>query len=173
MNTDAVQCNQCGAPLEIPVSARFVTCRHCSSSLAVNRTPSIVTTEVIERVTNAVDQMASDVADLKRRAELQEIDEAWEREQKRYLIQTEKGATEPSEATGIVMAVVAVVGGLAFASVAASFGFGFGVVGGLVVGAIGVFGGISNINNARRLKAARQRYLARRAAAFRTGDADE
>lgn len=170
MSTEPVVCNQCGAPLDIPSSARFATCRHCGSSLAVNRSPSVVTTEVIERVADAVDKMAADVADLKRRSDLQEVDDAWESERKRFLIQTKNGVTEPSETAGIMTAVIGVLAGLFFAYTAFSMGFAIGALFGVAFIVFALFAGISNVNRARALEDARRRYQSRRAAAIRKLD---
>ena len=49
MELISVSCNHCGAPLEVPPGANYVTCAHCGSRLAVKRTGSAVYTELLER----------------------------------------------------------------------------------------------------------------------------
>jgi hypothetical protein len=45
-----VSCNNCGAPLEVADSTRFVTCAHCNSCLRVERTGNAVFTEMLEEL---------------------------------------------------------------------------------------------------------------------------
>ena len=37
MRTIALQCNHCGAPLQVSESARFVTCTHCGTQLTIRQ----------------------------------------------------------------------------------------------------------------------------------------
>ena len=45
MKLEKLACNSCGAPLEVPESANFVTCNHCSTQLAVSRNDVLAVTE--------------------------------------------------------------------------------------------------------------------------------
>jgi LSD1 subclass zinc finger protein len=45
-----VRCDSCGAPLEIPPGVHFVTCRHCSAALEVERNSEEVYTQVWDQV---------------------------------------------------------------------------------------------------------------------------
>ena len=61
MELITLSCNQCGAPLEAPPSARFLTCAHCGSRLSVQRTGSAYYTEVMEQVATNTAQIATRV----------------------------------------------------------------------------------------------------------------
>ena len=47
MSLDRLNCNNCGAWLEVAPSANFVTCRECGARLAVHRTSTSTYTEVL------------------------------------------------------------------------------------------------------------------------------
>lgn len=173
MRTESVQCNHCGAPLELPESARFATCRHCGSPLAVHRSADVVTTEVMERVAETVEQMADQVRELRVQTELQRLASEWESERQSLLVRGKHGSVhEPSETMGISTIVIAVVIGLFFAGFAINSGFAMGAFMGLVVMGIGVFSGWQILQKSQQLQLARQRYDRRRMAAVR-GDFTE
>src|SRR5215207_11359057 len=92
MELETLNCNNCGAPLQVPESANFVTCTHCNSQLAVKRTETAHYTEVLQRLDNRTSEMAKELRQLKLQNELMAIDEAWEDEQREYLITPSKGA---------------------------------------------------------------------------------
>ncbi len=47
MYQESVRCNECGAVLQAPSSARYVTCNHCNISLEVHRTSVATYTEAL------------------------------------------------------------------------------------------------------------------------------
>jgi DNA-directed RNA polymerase subunit RPC12/RpoP len=61
MQLTPVNCNHCGASLEIPSAARFVTCRYCNSQLQVHRSETTITTEVLQRIDQNTASMAEDL----------------------------------------------------------------------------------------------------------------
>lgn len=165
MRIESVQCNHCGAPLELPESARFATCRHCGSQLAVHRSADVVTTEVMERVASTVEQMADEVRELRVQSELQRMAAEWESERQSLLVRGKHGSVqEPSEVMGIMTMVLAGGIGVAFAVFAFNSGFAAGALMGFVVAGIGLFSGWQILQKAERFRAARQRYDRRRAA---------
>lgn len=168
MNIESVQCNNCGAPLELPESARFATCRHCGAQLAVHRSTAAVTTEVLERVAAQVDRVADEVQQLRIQNELQRLDMNWERERQKLFVRTKNGpAREPTEASGIVVMVIACVMALVFGGVAASNGFGAGIVGAVLMALGGVFAGFQIMNKSRQMRTARSRYQTQRSRVLR------
>ena len=38
MKLFSLNCNKCGAPLDVPGKVRFLTCQYCSAKLSVQRT---------------------------------------------------------------------------------------------------------------------------------------
>ncbi|MFO0872056.1 MAG: hypothetical protein U0935_24275 [Pirellulales bacterium] len=174
MNVESVQCNHCGAPLEIPESARFVTCRHCNSSLAVHRSASVVSTEVLQQMSEQVGRVAQEVEKLRLENSLQRLDQSWERDQQQFYVKTKHGKQPPSAAGGIVTIVVSLGMALVFGSTAASQGFGAGVLISVLIAGIGIFAGVHMFRQADQLDAARRRYQIRRASLVQNmHDADQ
>ncbi|MFO0901532.1 MAG: hypothetical protein U0939_00950 [Pirellulales bacterium] len=170
MNIESIQCNHCGAPLELPESAKFATCRHCGSQLAVHRTASAVTTEVLQRVATQVEEMADEVRKLRLETSLSRMDREWEKRREGYLVHSKNGKPhEPSEVGG----VIAMVFGVVFAA----FGIGMGGPG-ILVGLLGcgvtIVMGVLQINSAQQFRAAKRRHeLARLAAIRAANDQDD
>ena len=40
MNAETLNCNNCGAPINVPAAAKYATCAHCGTQLAIRRTDS-------------------------------------------------------------------------------------------------------------------------------------
>jgi DNA-directed RNA polymerase subunit RPC12/RpoP len=86
METQAISCNHCGAPLQVPSSTRFVTCGHCGSQLRIERSKDAIFTEVLEDMRATQTEMAADLETLRLQNELERIDREWDRESRRYEI---------------------------------------------------------------------------------------
>src|SRR4051794_1900041 len=52
-----LSCNKCGAPLEAPPSANFLTCSYCGSRLAVHSSGSAYYTEVLGQIDQKTTQI--------------------------------------------------------------------------------------------------------------------
>lgn len=48
MKVIPLNCNHCGAPLEVAAKAKFVTCGFCNTRLSIQQTGSTYSTEVLE-----------------------------------------------------------------------------------------------------------------------------
>jgi DNA-directed RNA polymerase subunit RPC12/RpoP len=77
METQSVQCNHCGAPLEVGKATRFVTCQFCNSQLEVKRTESTVFTEEIAKITQNTERMAGSLEVLELQNDLERLDREW------------------------------------------------------------------------------------------------
>lgn len=86
MQLETLNCNNCGAPLQVSESANFVTCAHCGSQLAVKRTETAHYTEVLTRLDARTTEIARGLQELKRQSELNAIDEGWQEERQKYMI---------------------------------------------------------------------------------------
>ncbi len=163
MSLIPVACHSCGAPLEVPDEARFVTCRHCGIQLEVKHNDSAAWTEQIEAIeerTEAInertEQLADQVAHLQLQNAREDIDRQWDRERERFLIRQKDGRqTEPSTFGSIVGACVMGAIGL-FAGGAMHPGIGVLIV----VVAIGV--GLFGMQRATKFEQARRRYQQRK-----------
>lgn len=104
MDTISVSCNHCGAPLEVPRGARYLTCNYCGSRLEVHKTDSATYTDVLETIQENTSQMADDLGAIRRQNELEQLDRQWALERQEYLAQGKDGSTnEPATGAGMVV----------------------------------------------------------------------
>lgn len=115
MQREYVNCNQCGASLEVASTTNYVTCGKCGARLMVRRTGASIFTERVESPTTittpdlkgavlnyaevapaGVD--ADELTELKQRNELNRLenqlnrlDLEWERDKKRYMVRGRYG----------------------------------------------------------------------------------
>ena len=73
-----LNCNQCGAPLEVPAKARFVTCSFCNTRLQIQHQGAAAYTEVLEEMSGDIQQIRRDVA-------IQRLDQEWMIKRERYV----------------------------------------------------------------------------------------
>ena len=73
----ALNCNHCGAPLEVPEKANYLTCTFCQTQLSVQRSGGAAYTEALEKLDERTEQIADDVEILKLQAELDRLDREW------------------------------------------------------------------------------------------------
>lgn len=110
MQREHVNCNQCGALLEVMTTTQFVTCGKCSTPLAIRRTGASIFTEPVEAPTAITTPGLSgatltyseeiprrgeedELAELQRRNELNRLenqlnrlDLEWERKKEQYMV---------------------------------------------------------------------------------------
>ena len=139
VETESLSCNNCGAPLEVPSTANFLTCRYCGSRLVVRRTETAHYTELMERLEQYSQQLEDQAEYLRLRDDLDALDNEWQRERRRYLIRRPNGTFQaPTRwylGTSIVVALVVfgLTGGWFYASANAGPGaWFFGWVGGIL-----------------------------------------
>ncbi len=169
MELTTVSCNSCGAPLQVPAGAKFVTCNHCSCQLAVKHTDSVTFTEQLGEISERTEQIAEDVAELKYRQELEDLDRQWERERESYMVSDKHGRRHvPSRAGGLIGAVVAVVFGIFWIKTTSHGGAPamFPLFGVLFI-VVGIFVGIGSCSDANDYRKAEQAYRRKRAAVRR------
>ena len=155
--------------MQVPAGARFVTCNHCSCQLAVKHTNSVTFTEQLGEIGKRTEQIAEDVAELKYRQELEDLDRQWERERESFMVSDKHGRRQvPSKGGGLVGAIVAVIFGIFWIKTASEAGAPaiFPLFGVLFIVA-GIFVGIASCSDADDYRKAEQRYRRRRAAVKR------
>jgi len=74
MNLESITCNSCGAPIEIPETANFVRCNHCSTQLAVRREDDVTFTEELDRLEERTDELSEKVDSLATQNEIAALD---------------------------------------------------------------------------------------------------
>jgi DNA-directed RNA polymerase subunit RPC12/RpoP len=160
----SVNCNHCGATLEVDDNTRFLTCNYCHSRLAVQRTDSAVFTEVLEKLEAQTGQIAGNLKVIEMQNDLEKLDREWTMSRENLMVAGRNGGrSEPSIAGGIFIILIGVVGGGAWTVFAASHGApGFFPLFGLFFIGIAVVGGLMSISKAGQLDTTRSDYESRR-----------
>ena len=164
-SVEELRCNNCGAPLQVPTSANFVTCNHCRTQLAVRRDATASYTEALEQVSQQTEALTEQVKYLTYQHELAALDRQWESERKRHMVQNKQGTLHVPSRTGSLIAGTMIgMFGIVLVGTSASSGFGAtGVIGLCVMcGAVAVT--IYGFHKAQAYRAAYRRYQLRRAA---------
>jgi hypothetical protein len=74
----SLDCDRCGAPLDVPPTVRRVTCAHCGTPLTIQRNDSATWTEVAERIADNTGRIGDGVTLLTLQAELERLDREWQ-----------------------------------------------------------------------------------------------
>ena len=163
----SLTCNNCGAPINVPEDANFVTCSHCGSRLEIKHTDTASYTKVLERIDDRTEHMSEDLQAIKLQNELEQVDREWQMERERYLVRNKNGSTSTPDggniAVGVIGAVLAIGFLLFWISSAATMGApGFFVLFGVGMLVLVVVGIISSISKADGYRNAEQDYKRRR-----------
>ena len=91
MKVIPLNCNHCSAPLEVAAKAKFVTCGFCKTRLSIQQTGSTYSTEVLEDLKEATEQIARDVEAIKHSATIERLDRQWERDRMSHMVTNKHG----------------------------------------------------------------------------------
>jgi DNA-directed RNA polymerase subunit RPC12/RpoP len=149
-----VACHKCGAPLEVPGEARYVTCRHCGIQLEVKHNESAAWTEQIEDIKEQTEELVEQVAQLQYQNALDAIEQDWES----FIAQNGRPAKLSKTLSSFKMCITVAIG-LYFAS---QTGPGMPIMATMAV-SLGVGIGIYEIVQANKLEEAKRRYQHRKA----------
>ena len=163
MELMTLACQQCGAPLEVPVAANVVTCPHCQTQLAVVRTERETFTETLASLAERASRTEQQLAKLNLQQELERIDHDWDRLREQYLEYHGHGfRMEPSMLLQGGAGLLIAAGGAFVISLAATWAVpAFWVVGGVFV-LVGLLIGIQGIRKVLHFETARKRHQAKR-----------
>lgn len=102
-----LNCNQCGAPLDVPRKVRFVTCSFCNTRLQIQHEGAAVFTEALAEINEDLEQ-------IKRNTALMRLDQEWAASRENYVVRNKHGVSRIPTASGsrMGMIVVIVFGGL-------------------------------------------------------------
>jgi DNA-directed RNA polymerase subunit RPC12/RpoP len=168
MELITLSCGNCGAPLQVPDDAKYVTCNHCASQLAVRRTDTVTFTEKLDEISQRTQRIEGELSELKSRQELEDLDRQWEREREGYMIADKHGRRHvPTVAGSVFGGVAAAVFGVVWTAMAANMGGGGLAVFGVVFIVLGVGIGLHSYSKAQDYLVAERRYRRRRAEALR------
>ena len=91
MELIAVRCNHCGAPLQMPADAQFVTCMFCKSELSVQRSEGAISTALLQGISEKTDRIADDLGVLRVQGELELLDREWQMKRETLLVRNRRG----------------------------------------------------------------------------------
>jgi predicted phage tail protein len=136
MKLESLQCNNCGADIEVSAQTRFATCAHCGSKLAVVRTASAAYTELADKMSELSDRMRDHIQRTDRRGALEDLQREWEREREKYMVSSKHGVRHiPTRTESAIAGTVVTIFGAFWTLMA------LGITGGMrAVGGPGVFG---------------------------------
>lgn len=77
-HTLSVRCQNCGSPLQVSDSIRFVTCGYCHSELQVVRDASTIHTEVLQKIEKNTATTVSQLKVIELQNEIERLDREWE-----------------------------------------------------------------------------------------------
>jgi uncharacterized Zn finger protein (UPF0148 family) len=163
----ALNCEHCGAPLEVPPKVRFVACNYCSARLEVHRSGSSAYTEVLETIDTRTEQIARDVEYLKRQKELEDLDRAWTLERAKYMVRGNDGELSvPSKGSSAVIGSVVVAFGIFWTITAGALFPPMAIFGVLFVG-FAIFAVVSGVRKAEEYERRHRLYEQKRRALLR------
>jgi hypothetical protein len=174
MTTEKLNCNNCGATLEVPTTARFVTCSQCGTQLSIQRSGGVSYTEAASGP--ALREMADRLDEITRQNELARIDREWEIEREQYMRFGRYGARyRPTVAMSVTTGVIGLVGGafwtlftLSVVQPMGAFGLFFPLFGVFFM-AMGVGTALYNYNLAQRYDQGYAAYQQRRQCLLHNG----
>ena len=179
MSFETLQCSECGALIQVPAVARYVTCKQCGAHLTVHRTDDATCTEATHRPPPdvpdaAVREMSERLEQLESDNTLARIDRDWQTAREQNMIMSRYGHRYvPSAAAAVVMGVLAVGFGLFWIVLGLGLGLADNFNGGGIALFMPLFGlgfivvglglSIYQFKMAQRYQAAQKAYQRRRA----------
>jgi len=165
----SLNCNECGAPLEAPKQAKYLTCDYCEARLQVQHTGSAAYTKVIESIDDRTRQIAEDVKALRAFEQLERLDREWVMQRANFMVRGKDGEMSvPGKAGAVAMGIIGVGGGALWTAFAASMGAPiFFPLFGLLFIAFGLFGAVSVWMKAADFKNSQRDYQQRRQSLMR------
>ncbi|QDU73441.1 hypothetical protein Pan97_04120 [Bremerella volcania] len=168
MNLIALNCRNCGAPLQVPDDLKHVTCMHCGTQLAVVHEGGAAYTEKLDALAERTEQIEDKLDVLHREQKLAALDRQWDKEQEGFKIRRKDGSSHlPSKTGSIVGGVIGVGVGLFVMTI------GIGTAGGrgpggffVLIGFLFMFVGVGTslwqLHRAAAYEKAKRRYEHRR-----------
>ena len=164
MKIISLNCNHCGAPLDVPARAKFVTCTFCESKLSIQHTGSTWSTEVLEELQKTTQTLASDVRQLQLRSDLDQLDRDWDKKKQQYFTRNRDGSTSVPSGTAAVIGAIGALGFGIFWVIMTSAGNAppFFPLFGVLFSGVAIVHMIIGVSKANRYKSAHSRYQRQR-----------
>jgi hypothetical protein len=109
MKTIAISCNHCGAGLNPPDDARFITCSFCGTRLQVCHEGNAYFSRVMEAIAQDTAKMSGDLDVIKIQNEIERLDREWALEREKYVIRNQDGTTTGGRVEGGFAALVIMI----------------------------------------------------------------
>lgn len=161
MSLERMICDSCGAPLDVPESAKFVTCRHCQTHLRVRRDESVHYTEQLEQIEQHTRKISERLDQVEAYQELEALDREWMIERENFMIKTKHGHRETPQVSHIIVGVIATLFGI-FWTVFTAVAFPPFALFGIVFIAIAIFNTVSGFTKLQKYQNGEARYRQRR-----------
>jgi hypothetical protein len=160
----AVACNKCGAGLDLPGDARFVTCTYCGSRLEVHRSGGAAYTEILETISQRTEQIAGNVEAIRWQNELERLDREWMIRRDSLMVSDKHGGRHvPGRGGAIIGSIIAAVVGVIWTGAAGAMGApGFLVLFGIIFIIVAIAGGLYSFGKAAQYEQAETVYNQRR-----------
>ena len=143
-----LSCNNCGAGIEVPLKAKFVTCKFCNTRLRIQHTETSAFTEVAL-------EMAQDIKQIKRDTSITRLDQEWMMRRESFQSRNKDGShSMPSRGGAAVFLVVGLLMGLFVTTQFGAFG--------LIFIAFALLGGGAGLARAEKYEKERSSYERRR-----------
>ncbi len=94
MSLERMVCDSCGAPLEIPASANYVTCQHCGCHLRIHRNEGVHFTHQLENIDERTRRIDGKLNSMSKWREIEALDRKWEMDRQQYLLEDGSIPTE-------------------------------------------------------------------------------
>lgn len=91
MKVVTVDCNSCGAPLQVGAKTRFITCRYCSKRLSIQYSESSVYTEVLDDIKELTDKISQDMEVIKLQNQVEQLDREWMLQRESFMVTSKNG----------------------------------------------------------------------------------
>jgi LSD1 subclass zinc finger protein len=160
VKTVAVSCNKCGAALDLPRGARFVTCTYCGSRLEVHRSGGAAYTEILESIDQRTEQIADNVEAIRWQNELERLDREWMIRRDSLMVTDKHGGRHvPGGGGALIGSIIAGVFGVIWTVAATSGGApGFFTLFGIVFVVAAIGGGVYSVAKAGQYQEAEAAY---------------
>jgi hypothetical protein len=153
MDLDRIACGNCGANLDVPDGVQFVTCRHCGSSLKVQRSNDVAFTEVLQSLKEHSARIADNTDALRLQNEIALLDQEWEQRSADLMLRGKHGrVSSPDKASAVVGGVVITIFGLVWTAIAGMMFPPMAILGLLFV-AFGLWNSVTAFDKAGRYQA--------------------
>ncbi len=163
MGTQAVNCNNCGAPLEVGEATKYATCGFCGSQLEIRRSGGALYSDVLQTVSHRTAAIAVDLETIRLQNELERLDREWMLERDAYTVRDgQGGGRRPGIAGGVAVLVFGLFFGFSWIAGTMAAGLPFVALFGLVAIGVALAVGIPILSKAGAYERAEAAYRSRR-----------